>query len=261
MINNAKLRESVDAIKWYHTFEIFPGIWTKGARGYKVDPKARLDNVGIPNDLTGKTVVDIGTFDGMYAFEMERRGAQVIAIDIQDPNATAFNQAKALLNSKVEFKRTTVYEIGDVGLPKVDMILYFGVFYHLKHPVLAFRRMRRILKDEGKIFFDGVVLDTLWERYPELNDYKSDIEKVRHLPITYYSDPRRQSWNWHFPTVACLKSWIETSGFRNPEIRLYEASSSIIGHADCGREVPVEHDLSNENASAAETDALREDYY
>lgn len=258
---DAELKEQVEAINWYHTFEIFPGIWTNGSRGYKVDPKARLNNVGVPKDLTGKVVLDVGTFDGMYAFELERRGADVYAIDIQDPNATAFNQAKRLLKSNVKFTRTTVYEVSKVGLPEFDYVLYFGVFYHLKHPVLAFRRLRRILKDDGAIFFDGVVLDTLWNRIDELSLSQKEIEKIRHLPIAYYSDPRRESWNWHFPTVACLSKWVETAGFKEPVIKFYDKRSSVVGSASCSLNVPMEHNISNANTEAEETDALREEYY
>lgn len=251
----------IESTNWYHTFEILPGIWTNGKRGYKVVPKDRLDYAGVPANLSGISVLDIGTFDGMYAWELERRGATVYAVDIQDPDSTAFNTAKKILNSKVSYTRSTVYEILNVDLPKFDLILFFGVFYHLKHPVLAFRRLRQKLTDNGTIHLDGVVLDYLWNRYPELDDYKEEIEKIRHLPICYYSDPRRESWNWSFPTKSCVEKWLTTSGFKETQLKLNAKGSAIVGNAKAANLIPVEHEISNQNKKANFTTSLKEEIY
>jgi tRNA (mo5U34)-methyltransferase len=68
-----------------------------------------LDYYGIPEDLTGKSALDIGAWDGLYSFELERRRASVVALDIQDPERTGFNIARKIKNSSVKYLKCSVY--------------------------------------------------------------------------------------------------------------------------------------------------------
>ena len=101
--NVESVRQAIGQVRWYLSFEIVPGVITPGITA--VDPKSRLELFGLPDDLRGARALDIGTWDGPVAFELERRGASVTALDIQDPNLTGFNTAKAILGSHVPTQR------------------------------------------------------------------------------------------------------------------------------------------------------------
>src|SRR5439155_16266083 len=75
---SADLRERVAEIDWYHTLELAPGVVTEGM----FDHRPYVDRYRLPADLRGRRVLEVGTFDGFWAFELERRGARVTAIDV-----------------------------------------------------------------------------------------------------------------------------------------------------------------------------------
>ena len=81
----------------YHKYELVPGL-TPGTF-LEVEPKRCLDELGVPADLSGLRVLEIGAWDGAYTFELVRRGAQVTALDIQDPDVTVFNAVRNILSA------------------------------------------------------------------------------------------------------------------------------------------------------------------
>lgn len=81
----------------YHRIEVRPGILTPGTN----DSQTSLARLDLPVDCSGLSVLDIGTRDGFFAFELERRGARVLAVDYAPPAATGFAVAADLLGSKV----------------------------------------------------------------------------------------------------------------------------------------------------------------
>lgn len=205
--------------QWVHSFELTHGIWTPGL--HKTDAKAILnERFALPMDLAGKTALDIGALDGPYSFELERRGAKVISLDIQSPDVTGYNAAKAVLGSRNEYVQGNVYELDRIlGGISFDLILFFGVWYHLKHPVLAFEQISKALKADGLLLFEGEVL----KNYAENTDgsVHADADLVAamaesDLPITlYYSGPfKKDQWNWFVPNRACVNEWIKTAGMQ-----------------------------------------------
>src|SRR5947207_225213 len=115
----------------YHKYEIEPGLFTPGNH-LEIEPKRCLDELGVPRDLSGLRALDIGTWDGPYTFELERRGAQVTALDIQDPDITVFNAVKQIKNSSAMYIRGGIYDAHPETLGTYDLILFVGVYYHLK---------------------------------------------------------------------------------------------------------------------------------
>ncbi len=124
------------------------GIRTAGV----YDPSRTLPRLGLPQRLDGRTVLDVGAWDGYYSFEMERRGAaRVVATDdfcwggggwgTQE----GFNLARRALGSKVEDQRIDVLDLSPevVGGP-FDVVLFLGVLYHLPNPLLALERVRSV---------------------------------------------------------------------------------------------------------------------
>ena len=135
----------------YHKYEVEPGLFTPGNH-FEVEPKRCLDELGVPTDLSGLRALDIGAWDGPYTFELERRGAQVTALDIQDPDITVFNAVKEIKNSCATYVRGSVYDALPETLGTYDLVLFAGVYYHLKNPVLALQRIRRLLAHTGTLF-------------------------------------------------------------------------------------------------------------
>ena len=100
-------------------------------------PRETLNIYGVPGNLAGQEVLDIGAWDGPYTFEFERRGAKVTALDIQNPDRTGFNVSKKILKSNAMYICASVYELPHEFKNKFDIVFYSGVYYHLKNPLLA----------------------------------------------------------------------------------------------------------------------------
>src|SRR5580704_15908949 len=123
---------------WWHSFELADGTRIDGVHEVAV-LKQRIAQFPIPNDLHGQRVLDIGAWDGWYSFEMERRGAEVMAIDNWDN--PRFREMHAILASRVEYRQLDIYELTPERIGRFDIVLFMGVLYHLKHPLLALERV------------------------------------------------------------------------------------------------------------------------
>src|SRR5205807_8486017 len=96
----------------------------------------------IPADLSGKTVLDIGCNAGFYSLEMKRRGAdRVVGIDSDDDYLAQARFAAEVSGAAVEFRKLSVYDVAALG-EKFDLVLFMGVLYHLRHPLLALDLVR-----------------------------------------------------------------------------------------------------------------------
>ena len=132
-ITEDEIRARIAAVPfWYHCIEIAPGIVTPG-----IDSSAyNLQRMNLPEDLTGKRILDIGAFDGFYTFECERRGAaEVIAID--GNAATGFGVVRELLGSRAPFYQMNVYDLTPATFGQFDLVLCLGVLYHLRYLLLG----------------------------------------------------------------------------------------------------------------------------
>ncbi len=130
-------REKLQAGGWWHSIDlgdqVTPGVNTlERLQTYWIDMR-------FPDDLRGKRVLDIGYWDGFFSFEAERHGAEVVAVDCwRPPNLF---KAHVALNSKVEFREMSVYEVSRRKLGTFDIVLFLGVQYHLRHPLLGLERV------------------------------------------------------------------------------------------------------------------------
>jgi hypothetical protein len=218
----------ISSTTWYHGWEILPGIETPGQ--FKLDPSGQLSAIGVPADLTGLSAIDIGTYDGPLAFELEKRGAKVVAADIQDPDRTGFSVARSILGSSVEYVQSSVYDLPKV-VGKFDLILFCGVYYHLKHPILAFEEIGKIAYDHTQLFIEGECLvdyaETIDGRPVRMTDFAPDVPICLSYPGRYKGVP-----NWFVPNVACLKGWLACAGFTLVTHRiLAENQQRVIGVA------------------------------
>jgi tRNA (mo5U34)-methyltransferase len=171
----AELRERVDAIDWYHTQELAPGVVTEGM----FDLRPYVDRYRLPEDLSGMRALDVGTFEGFWAFELERRGARVTALDVDriqqldwpprlrpaddDRRGEGFEIAREAFASEVERVGTSIYDATPELLGgRFDLVFCGSVMIHLRDPMLALERLaalcsgRLILADEYSRRFDRI---------------------------------------------------------------------------------------------------------
>jgi tRNA (mo5U34)-methyltransferase len=157
--NHPDLRSEVERYPWYHSLELGEGLVTKGM----FDHRPLLRRYPLPHDLTGKRCLDVGTMDGFWAFEMERRGADsVLAIDLDDPEALdwpyrlrdhdktldqtkgeRFALAKRALGSNVERVALSAYDLSP-ALGTFDFVFCGDLLLHLKDPITPVERIRSV---------------------------------------------------------------------------------------------------------------------
>lgn len=138
---------------WHHLITFPSGARTPG----RYDPIGLFNKLRLPDDMTSMRVLDVGARDGFFSFECERRGADVVAIDHCPAEKTGFPVACEILGSKVPFVECNIYDIANAGLGYFDVVLFLGIYYHLRHPLLALDAARSVC--EGSIYIESLVLD------------------------------------------------------------------------------------------------------
>jgi tRNA (mo5U34)-methyltransferase len=168
----------VGDVEWYHTIELRPGVVTPGW----FDTREVAERLPWP-DLAGKRCLDVGTFEGFWAFEMERRGAaDVLAIDILDPHAwdwprgssaelvrdleerkrggQGFLLARQALGSAVVRRELSVYDLDPADVGVFDVVYLGSLLLHLRDPVRALERVHDVLSPGGHLLsVDAVDLE------------------------------------------------------------------------------------------------------
>jgi tRNA (mo5U34)-methyltransferase len=188
------LQAEFEARGWWHSFKLPDGRHVEGVCSVE-GLQRRLAVHPIPDDLSGMRVLDIGAWDGWFSFEMERRGADVMAVDVWDN--PRFHQMKAALNSRVEYRQLDVFDLTPARVGQFDIVLFMGVLYHLKHPLLALERICAITR--GMAVVDSFVLPGD-DGLPRMAFYETDEFAGR-------------TDNWCAPNLACLMAFCRTAGF------------------------------------------------
>lgn len=152
---------------WYHTIDVAPGVTTPGW----FDLRHALPLVPMP-DVRGRRCLDIGTYDGFYAFEMERRGAaEVVAIDVEDheswdwppdarsgtpggdvrdvgfrgpPKGAGFRLVSKLIDSRVDWRPLNIYDLDPARVGTFDVVVCGSLLLHLRDPIRALEAVRSV---------------------------------------------------------------------------------------------------------------------
>lgn len=210
-----ELRQQVEALHghFYSPFDFGHGIVTRPWH-VKRRFRRRLSILQIPKDLTGKTVLDIGAWDGYFSFEFERRGAKrVMAIDadIWDSQSgralECFKLAHRQFKSRVEYRRLDVHEIGPETLGTFDLVFCAGVLYHVRHPLIALEHIRSVTA--GTLILETAsLIPAMHESAPLMTFYPGDL---------YIAALRAKGrFPWHlggYPTEEWLRYALMTAGF------------------------------------------------
>jgi len=144
--------------RWWHEIELAPGIVTPGDDSNRGKLPV-LDELGLAPDLSGVRALDVGCSDGYFAFELERRGADVLAIDFVAEDATGFAVAKEILGSSVAYRRDSVYNLHPDRHGRFDLVLLLGVLYHLRRPMAGLDAVRSVLRPGGELFVATFLID------------------------------------------------------------------------------------------------------
>jgi tRNA (mo5U34)-methyltransferase len=203
---------------WYHTLELARGVLTPG----HVDLRGTAAKV-LPDDLTGKRALDVGTFDGFWAFELERRGAEVVAIDVEQveaaqwpPNNRArleletrdlgielgkgFDLAAEVLGSNVERVVCDVLDLTvDAIGGEVDVAFMGALLIHLRDPVRALQRIFDALRPGAALYQLEPISLRLSIMHP-----RRPVARLQTLETPF---------NWWLPNEAALRAWLRTAGF------------------------------------------------
>ena len=170
----------------------------------------------IPQDLSGKTVLDIGCNGGFYSIEMKRRGAdRVLGVDVDDFYLAQARFAAEVAAADIEFRKLSVYDLGALG-ERFDIVIFMGVLYHLRHPLLALDLIREHVAGDLLVFqsmqrgSETVMRPeenfSFWETAP-FDD--PGYPKLHFIEHRYADDPS----NWWVPNRACVEAMLRSSGF------------------------------------------------
>jgi len=190
--------ELLSTRSWYHSIELPDGKVIQGMIG--IDAlKQRLGAFPIPGDLTGKRVLDVGAWTGWCSFEMERRGAQVVAVDCVE--FEEFREAHRLIGSRVDYRILDVDELSPESVGLFDYVLFFGVLYHLRNPLLGLEKICALTKDTA--FVESFVTD----------DGSAPCTAACTMEFYETNELGGQIDNWFGPSVQCAAALCRSAGF------------------------------------------------
>ena len=210
------MSELIHKKEWYHKLDLC-GTVTPGIH----DPRDTELSMGFPKSFKGKRVLDVGCADGYYSFAAEKLDAsEVVAIDEREWGSKT---AKALLDSKVQFRIMSVYDLSPEKNGLFDIVILFGVLYHLKHPLLALEKIRAVCRE-----------------YCLVESYVEAIENSIYPVMRFFPnyELNRDGTNWWGPNLACLGSMIKSAGFRPEFIYCHNSRACFKAHVndlvECG---------------------------
>lgn len=162
---------------WHSPIDLGFGINTNAHNRRRFERRLRL--LGIPEDLKGKRVLDMGTWDGFFAFEMEKRGADVTAIDMWDDESfQQFQFARKVKQSRVQFQKMDAQDVSAERLGQFDLVFCAGLLYHLRYPFAALEAIRTVCKNQLILETVGLV-PFMHGNFPLMAFFPGDDEAIR----------------------------------------------------------------------------------
>lgn len=199
-----KVRAEIANVNWYHQIDLGDGIVTPGVD----DSPSRMAPLDLPRDLSGRSVLDIGAWDGFFSFEAERRGAsRVLATDSYCWSGEGwgtkegFLTASRILGSRADDLEIDVMDLSPDRIGTFDLVLFVGVLYHMRHPLLALERVASVTGDQ--LIFDSHTA-MIEERDPVMLFYPG-------------SELNNDPTNWWGPNPPAVEAMLRDVGFRRTE--------------------------------------------
>jgi len=214
----------IEALKpWFHCIQLMPGVTTK-SQSVADEPTNHplgaweIIKQCLPDDLTGKSVLDVGCNGGFYAVEARRHNAaRVLGVDSQRHHIRQATFVKNALGLDIEFKRMSVYDLSPRSVGQFDITLALGLIYHCKHLVLALEKLFHVTKDT--LIIETETLPT--EKFPPSFTYTlGALPRVLH-PFAYVENPqgaKEAVYNWFLPSPEGVKAILGNIGFADVSI-------------------------------------------
>jgi tRNA (mo5U34)-methyltransferase len=229
VLSREEIRRRVDALgPWFHNLDL-RGVSTAPSHFLGDYPQVKWRRFAgvIPDNLQGKTVLDIGCNAGFYAMEMKRRGAErVLGLDTDDEYLAQARFAAEVTGLKIELRKMSAYDVGQLG-ERFDLVIFMGVLYHLRHPLLALDLIHEHVARDLLLFqsmlrgsnqVDAVERD--YDFWTTSHFDNAGYPKMHFIEHKYADDPT----NWWAPNRACVEAMLRSAGFAiaaHPEEEVY----------------------------------------
>ncbi len=217
-LSREEIQRRVEALgPWFHNMDV-GGVRTAPDHFLFDYPNIKFRRFAgaLPADLTGKSVLDIGCNGGFYSMEMKRRGAaRVLGIDWDERYLAQARFATEVADLDIEFAQLSVYDVGALG-ERFDLVIFMGVLYHLRHPLLALDLIHEHVAGDLLLFQSilrgsGVVtpVDDDYDIKKTALFSRSGYPRLHFIEKRYSGDPT----NWWIPNRACAEAMLRSSGF------------------------------------------------
>lgn len=228
-LRSEQIKDRIAALgPWFHNMEL-GGVWTAPDHFLGDYPAVKWRRFAhtLPRDLSGRRVLDIGCNAGFYSLEMKRRGAErVLGVDFDKKYLAQAHFAAEVTGLDIEFRQLSVYDVAQLR-ERFDIVLFTGVFYHLRHPLLALDLIHEHVADDllvfqsmqrgsGEVFGPAADYDFNAEDHFDEPGYP----KLHFIEHRYAGDLT----NWWIPNAACTEAMLRSAGFEivsRPEEEVY----------------------------------------
>jgi len=195
LIDSAKAAELVASVPhWHHTFEIAPGVWTPGS----YNPGFMLAKLHLPEDLSGRRVLDIGPSDGFFSLVARKRGADVVCVDYRSKSGHGFQVMEQLSGYDFDYFHMNIYDIRREKLGTFDYVFFLGVLYHLPDMMRALAIVRSVC--DGELFLESHTAVNLLPDVAVARYYRSDS----------LAGDRTNFWS---PNPLCIRDMLGDAAF------------------------------------------------
>jgi tRNA (mo5U34)-methyltransferase len=216
--SRADIRARIEALgPWFHNL-VLAGVPTAPEHflgDYPAEKWRRFAHA-IPTDLRGRTVLDIGCNGGFFSIEMKRRGAErVVGVDFDEQYLAQARFAAEVAGVEIELQQLSVYDVGQLR-ERFDVVLFMGVLYHLRHPLLALDLIydhvaKDLLVFQSMLRGSSEVVDVA----EDYHFWKTDIFDKPEFPRMYFIEHQYAGdcTNWWIPNRACAEAMLRSAGF------------------------------------------------
>lgn len=220
--SRAQIEAEVRALGWwYQHFELPSGVWTGNGEepSYKPETRWKLFEPHVPHDLSGQTVLDVGGNAGFFSLQMKLRGAKRCVL--VEPYIEFARQARFVAQEfgvKLEIVNEDIHTYCLTTEERFDYVLFLGLFYHLKYPVLILDRLAEMTKQ--RMFFQSHIVGGESEVHEERPDYAKGADdtlineptfpRMMFIEKLYNADPT----NWWIPNYAALEPLLRSAGLK-----------------------------------------------
>jgi tRNA (mo5U34)-methyltransferase len=242
MMSRSEIAAEVQRLEpWFHCIDLGDGLVTKSksAIGEPVEhprPTWGKVKVCVPEDLSGKSVLDVGCNAGFYSIEMKRRGAErVLGIDSQRDLVRQAMFVRRAIGLEIDYRRMSVYDLDPRELGQFDITLALGLIYHCKHLVLALEKLFLVTRD--LLIIETAIYPP--EKAPESFVYAEGGAEPTLHPLAYIEnlpDAKEAVFNWFLPGTAALSALLRNVGF--DEVRVFPGVQSDRAVFQCRKRQP-----------------------